>query len=607
MHNIFLFLALLIVHPTKGSLQNLQKFSLDGEWLFRADSLRVGIDGEWYADSSDRSDWQGVFLPGYWASYPGMSSRDGWGWFARSLDLARIPGPMSLVFAGVDDEATVWVNGQEVGGHNGYREPFALDVSRALHEGSNTFVVLVKDPSGGGRIYEPVTLIENTGLEEVLHGACAGESALKSAEWVRDAVIYSVYVRSFSPEGTFAGLEKRIPELKSLGATVLWLLPIHPVGLLHRKGRLGSPYSVRDYYAVNPEFGTMADFQRLVTAVHKSGMKLILDLVANHTSWDSKLMEEHPEWFSRNAKGEIISPNPDWSDVADLNYHHSGLRQYMIDMMVWWVRDIGVDGFRCDVAELVPVDFWNEARGRLNRIKPVMMLSEGSLPEHHRKAFDITYSWTIYNALDLLLRGKRPPELLDQILKTEEQQFPKGSLRLRFTTNHDKNAWDAPAVKKFGLNGLKLGTVLVNTLPGVPLLYNGEEIPNDRRLSLFEKVPIDWSRPRKLESLEKTLFTLRSKHRALSRGQMIRVPSSDDEAVYAFVRVAGNDRLLVVLNFSDEERTVRLQLPLGRLLPGEGRPKFDDLLSNASIPLSPVDPKEMQLDLRPKGFALYRF
>jgi hypothetical protein len=255
------------------------------------------------------------------------------------------------------------------------------------------------------------------------------------------------------------------------------------------------------------------------------------------------------------------------------------------------------------VAELVPTDFWNDVRGRLNRIKPVLMLSEGSLPEHHVKAFDITYSWNIYDALDPLLKGRRPMVLLDQILRNERLQFPSGSLRMRFTTNHDKNAWDAPAVVKFGVDGLRLGTVLVNTLPGVPLIYTGEELPNDASLSLFEKLSVDWSRPRTMDQLYRTLFRLRRDHKSLSRGQMIRVPSSD--SVYAYVRIAGTDRILTVLNFSAEKKSAVLQFPTERTLAGQKKVRLEEVFTKTKRTLWTEELRQLTVDLGPKGFAVY--
>ncbi len=214
---------------------------------------------------------------------------------------------------------------------------------------------------------------------------------------------------------------------------------------------------------------------------------------------------------------------------------------------------------------MVPTEFWNNARAALNRIKPVMMLSEGSIPEHHAKAFDLTYSWNIYDVLDVLLKGKRPVTLLDEIFKNERLQFPVGSLRMRFTTNHDKNAWDAPAVERYGLDGLKLATVLVNTIPGVPLIYTGEEVANEKKLDLFEKVDVNWYRPRELGDIYTRLFHLRKENKALSRGEMIRLSSNNEQDVYAFARVAGDDKVIVILNFSFEARLVSVSVPMVKL------------------------------------------
>lgn len=556
------------------------RMSLDGEWRFKVDSTKKGVKQKWFALHYKRSGWNNVQTPDFWDGYPGMATYDGWGWFARTFTVERTDIPLSIHFAGVDDEAEVWVNGKNVGDHAGYSDPFAVDITKALKKGTNSLVVLVKDNGGGGGIYRPVTLITSDSVEILMRGPYAGMNARRSEDWVRDGAIYSVYLRSFSDEGTFAGLEKRISELKTLGITTLWLMPIHPVGAKNRKGRLGSPYAVQDYYGINPEFGTLDDFKRLLATVHGHGMKLVIDLVANHTSWDSKLITEHPEWFTRDSKGVIIAPNADWHDVADLDYSNEGLRRYMIDMLLYWVRDVGIDGFRCDVAELVPTDFWEAAREELDRVKPIMMLSEGSLPEHHMKAFDITYSWNVYDALAPLLAGKRPVALLDQITKTEGMQFPRGSLRMRFTTNHDKNAWDAPAVEKFGSAGLKLATVLVNTLPGVPMIYTGEEVANDRKLDLFEKVEVDWTRPRELGDMYKKLFDLRRTNSALSRGEFQRVASSNEDQCYAFFRVDGKKRVLVVLNFGDTPLRVKLQMPKAEGVPSGLSIRYRELFTD---------------------------
>lgn len=601
----FIMCGAIMLTSTATSQIAPMKISFDGEWFFRPDSQKVGVEEKWFDSSADRSGWRKEQIPDFWESYPGLATYDGWGWFAKTFTFEKTAEPMSIHFAGVDDDAVVWVNGVEVGSHTGYSEPFALDITSALQSGENLIVVQVMDYGGGGGIYKPITLIETKHLDELLKSPYYGKPARKSADWVKDAVIYEVYLRSFSKEGTFEGLEKRVPQLKALGVTVLWLMPIHPVGLKNRKGSLGSPYAVQDYYGINPEFGTLADFKKLLATVHKNGIRLIIDLVANHTSWDSKLIIDHPEWFTKDTRGKIISPNDDWTDVADLDYSRPELRTYMIDMMLWWVKDVGIDGFRCDVAELVSTDFWEEARARLDRIKPIMMLSEGSIPEQHMKAFDLTYSWNMYDVLDVLLKGKRPATLIDDILKTESLQFPVGALRMRFITNHDKNAWDAPAVAKFGRDGLKLGAVLVNTIPGVPLLYTGEEVANDRKLSLFEKVNVDWNRPRTMERLYKSLFTLRKDHKALSRGEVIRAISNYDTEVYAFFRVAGKDKILVVLNFSTEPRSANLHIPVSMVFAGRNEVSLREVYTGATLVIRTEESPHATVDLRPQDFKIF--
>jgi glycosidase len=381
-------------------------------------------------------------------------------------------------------------------------------------------------------------------------GPLGDKQARRSAAWVKTGIIYEIYPRAFSPEGTFAGIEAKLPELKKLGVTILWLMPIHPVGLEKRKGTLGSSYSGRDYYGVNPEYGTLDDFKSLVDATHKLGLKIIIDMVANHTSWDSKIFRQHPDWFTKDSMGTIVAPVPDWSDVADLDYSKEPLREYMIRMLEYWVRDVGIDGFRCDVSEMVPVDFWNEARQALDRIKPVFMLSEGQYPEHHLKAFDATYGWNMYHLLAPMMHGERSVLALDTLLTTEARNYPKQSIRMRFSSNHDENAWDNPDVVKFGLEGAKLAAVAVSTMPGMPLLYNGQEAGSAAKLSLFEKQSIDWKAHPEFREFYTRLFDARKTHAAISTGAMKRLRSADAAHIYAFTRSQGKETLAVILNFS---------------------------------------------------------
>jgi glycosidase len=389
----------------------------------------------------------------------------------------------------------------------------------------------------------------------------AADSARRSEEWVKQGIIYEIYTRAFSKEGTFAGVEQRLLELKKLGVTILWIMPIHPVGEVHRKGSLGSPYSVQDYYGINPEFGTLNDFTRLVNSAHAVGLKIIIDLVANHTAWDSKLATEHPEWFTKDSAGKFMPPVADWSDVIDLNYDNQELRSYMIEMMKYWVRDVGIDGFRCDVSEMVPTDFWNDARAALDSIKPVFMLSEGMYAEHHLKAFDATYGWNSYHAMAAVFKGEKPASELDSVLIRESLAYPKGSLRMRFSSNHDENAWDMPDVIKFGKDGAKLAAVLTNMYPGIPLLYNGQEAGNNSQLGLFEKSEINWTKGKEWTEFYRKLFSLRHNNPSLAAGDYQYVKNNRPDQVYTFIRTDGKNTILAAFNFSNSERTVRLELP----------------------------------------------
>jgi cyclomaltodextrinase / maltogenic alpha-amylase / neopullulanase len=589
------FAGLMMIFFAGGFAMQKKPLALDGKWIFKVDSLNEGITEQWYSANYNRSQWLEIEVPSYWDRYHNLEKYDGVGWYARTADVKNISQPLSIFFGGVDDDADVWVNGVKVGSHTGYSDPFALPIDQAVKVGVNEIVVRVNDNSGPGGIYKPVTIIQTNELDQLLRTKYAGMEAKKSAEWVKGAVIYEVYLRSFSKEGTLKALEARIPELKKLGVTVVWLMPIHPTGKEKRKGSLGSPYSIQDYYAVNPEFGTLDDFKALVNTVHQQGMKIIIDLVANHTAWDNPMLKEHPEWYTHDASGKIIPPNPDWTDVADLNYDNPELRKHMITMMKFWVRDIGIDGFRCDVAELVPTDFWEAAVQELDAIKPILMLSEGTLPEHHIKAFDMTYSWNVYDVLEKVISGSTPATIFDDLLKTESYQFPKNSLRMRFNTNHDKNAYDGPAVENFTPQGAKATAVLAFTYPGVPLIYNGEEIGSDKKLSLFEKVAIHWSDGQDFRELYETLGSLRREHTALRQGTYSSVPNSAGASVYSFIRTKGEDTVLVAINFGSAAVKAKLKLP------ATSKSRWKDFFTNMNV-LMTNDQVEIQLS--PLGFVI---
>jgi glycosidase len=306
-----------------------------------------------------------------------------------------------------------------------------------------------------------------------------------------------------------------------------------------------------------------------------------------------------------DSTGAIIPPNRDWSDVADLDYTQPGLRRYMIDMMKYWVRDIGIDGFRCDVSEMVPTDFWESARAALDQIKPILMLSEGAYPEHHLKAFDLTYDWNLYHAIAPVLSGTSTARELDHVLSLQELIFPANSLHLRFSSNHDENASDMADVKKFGTAGAKLAAVLVNTLPGVPLLYNGQEAGNPDKLSLFEKISLNWQTQNDFRQFYTKLFALRASHPALTGATMIRIPSSNDRRVYAFVRLAPADTLLAVFNFASSEFRGTLDFS-GTTFGIESSMTLTDIFSGKSTTTTVAHPGTLPISVPATGYVLYQ-
>lgn len=376
--------------------------------------------------------------------------------------------------------------------------------------------------------------------------------------WVDDAVIYELFVRNFTPEGTFQAAAARLPELRALGVTTVWLMPIHPVGEARAKGTLGSPYAVRDYFGVNPRFGTPDDFRAFVEAAHAEGLKVIIDFVANHTAWDNAWVEAHPDWYVKDADGAITHPaGTDWTDVADLDYDHPEVRAEMQRAMVYWVETFGIDGYRCDVAEMVPADFWAEAIDAVRAVKPVLMLAEGEDPMLHRVGFDVTYAWRLYGALKEVWNGAPATAFVD-VVREQQEAFSPEALRLRFTTNHDETAWDAPPVILFdGPRGAQAAAVLMTLLPGVPLVYNGQEVGSDVRTPLFEEEPLAWTGGEAMRTFYGDLLALHNEHRALRRGAMPFIQASDDVVIYE--RASGEERFLVVVNVRD--RAVEIDVP----------------------------------------------
>jgi glycosidase len=383
---------------------------------------------------------------------------------------------------------------------------------------------------------------------------------LTHPEWSKNAVIYQLNTRQFSAEGTFRAAQKELPRLEALGVDIIWLMPIHPIGEQNRKGVLGSPYSVRDYYGINPEFGTLDDLKAFVDEAHALGMHVILDWVANHTAWDNPLRTEHPDWYARDWAGDF-HPTPwwDWSDIIDLDYSKPGLREYMTGALKYWVREAGIDGYRCDVAGFVPVDFWNNVRRELDAIKPVFMLAEWESRDLHAAAFDMTYAWSWHEAVQDIVKGAAPLSKLFVYYSWRESAYPKEAYRMTYVSNHDSNAWEGTQFEAFG-DGLEAAIVLSVVGDGMPLIYNGQEAGNPKRLEFFDRDPIDW-RPHPIGDLYRKLFVLKKKNTALWNGQwgatMVRIWNTRPDDVLSFVRANDQDKVFAVINFTAQPQSVR--------------------------------------------------
>jgi len=381
---------------------------------------------------------------------------------------------------------------------------------------------------------------------------CFGKSsAVPLPEWVRHTTIYEVNVRQYSREGTFAAIEADLPRIRDLGVGTLWFMPIHPIGEENRKGTRGSYYAVRDYGAVNPEFGTAADFRRLVQKAHALGLRVILDWVANHTAWDHVWMKTHPEYYWRDRDGRPVPPlGFDWTDVVQLDFRNRDLWRAQIGALTTWIREFDVDGFRFDYATGVPTAFWDEMSAQLRAMRPdVFLLAEAQVPQHQLRAFHASYSFDMMHATNAIAQGREPAGHIDDVLAQYQVHFPRGAVFMHYTTNHDENSWQGTVFERLG-GGVRAFAVVSFMLDGVPLIYNGQEAGLDKRLEFFERDPIAW-RAHPLAEFYRTLTALRRDHPALATGAAFeRIPTTKNGAIYGLVREAGGRRVAALVNLT---------------------------------------------------------
>lgn len=381
-------------------------------------------------------------------------------------------------------------------------------------------------------------------------------AGLAHPQWSKGKTLYQLNVRQFSTSGTFKAIELRLIALKDVGAGIISLTPVFPIGEKNRRGSLGSVYAVKDFRSLNPEFGTMADFKSLVRRIHQMGMFVILDWVPDQTSRDNALLSEHPDWFVRDSLGTLLMPESEPAEVAKLNYKKPSLQDYMIAAMKFWIEKTDVDGFHLGVVPAAPVAFWNRLHRELNGIKPVFMLTEDENPALHLAAFDASFSWNLYRLMNRIARQKSPASAIDSLLNEEQNTYPADALRIRFTSNYQVNAGQGTVFERLG-DGVKTFAVLSAILPGAPFLYSGQEAGMDERLSLYERQPIKW-RANYYRRFYSRLFNLYQHNAALNSGSFEKIISNRDEAVYACIRKKGENKIVAVLNLSSEKQKVQL-------------------------------------------------
>lgn len=410
----------------------------------------------------------------------------------------------------------------------------------------------------------------------------------------RNKIIYEVNVRNYSSQG-FNGVKNDLQRLKDLGVDIIWLMPIHPIGQEKREGSLGSPYSIRDYKAVNPEFGSDQDFKNLIDAAHSMNMEIWMDWVANHTAWDHPWVSQHLDYYASQNGQQPYSPHG-WNDVAQLDYNNQNLRAAMIDAMKYWVSQFDIDGYRCDAATFVPLDFWQQVRGQVDAIKKISWLCEGDKAEY-MSAFDYDYAWGFNDALNNFGSGSDISNLVSACKTLFNNPAYQNKGRMIYLTNHDLNAHEGTEFTRYGSNVLPL-TVLSFTIYDMPLIYNGQEIGMNKAMSLFESAPVQWNPANKIYlDLFKKLTRLKRTHTALEdgggRGNLTIIPTNK-ENVFVYSRRKGDSEVLVMLNFNNVAVNFKLtgQIPTGN---------FKNILTNEQ---TTFNANQGQI-LMEKGYAVY--
>jgi glycosidase len=371
-----------------------------------------------------------------------------------------------------------------------------------------------------------------------------------TVKWALNGVMYEVNIRQYTTEGTFSAFAKALPRLKKMGISILWLMPITPISKKIRQGSLGSYYACSSYTLINPEFGSLDDFKNLIQQAHDLDMKVIIDWVANHTGWDHPWTIEHPHWYVLNELGNFTEKNG-WHDVIDLNFEVAEMREALIDAMRYWVVECDIDGFRCDMAHLVPLEFWREARTSCELIKPLFWLAECEVVDYHQ-VFDVTYAWWWMHETEKYQQDQSSLNEIRNVLHAYSQ-YPQNAIKLFFTSNHDENSWNGTETEKYGITA-KAWAVFSFTWHGMPMIYSGQETANNKRLLFFDKDIINWIDPPPLHQFYATLAQLRINNEAITMGESFILPSDHSNELMAYFRRRDENLVLVLLNVSTKDQ-----------------------------------------------------
>lgn len=410
-----------------------------------------------------------------------------------------------------------------------------------------------------------------------------------TSEITENAIIYEANIRQYSPEGTFNAFTKDIPQLKELGVKIIWVMPIFPISQTKRKATggddskfasempqaeqskyLGSYYAISDFKKINPEFGTIEDFRKMVKTAHENGIYVILDWVPNHTGWDHIWIKEHPEFYTQNEKGEIVDPtNPEtgkswgWTDVADLNYDNQELRKTMTADMLHWIKNENIDGFRCDVASNVPTDFWQQAIPTLRKEKNIFMLAEAWQPELLKdNLFDMYYSWDGHHTMNDIAKGKKTVADWDTYMEKSAKQYEANDIAMNFVDNHDENSWNG-TIKERMDDASEIMMALSYMTPGIPLIYSGDEYDLNHRLKFFEKDSIPKIKGKNWD-IFKTLGKLKEENIALNGGKnkatYKKIKTSLNDKILAFEREKEGKKIIFIGNLSKDNQDFTIEL-----------------------------------------------